>query len=87
MGSSGAMFFEPYSHNPKNKGLLRDIMRPEGPRRRRDEMTPAQHYTDFPPGNLEKLLEQAVTHAASRRTCTRSATRATASSSTSTREC
>ena len=30
MGSSGAMFFEPYTHDPKNKGLLRDIMRPEG---------------------------------------------------------
>ena len=29
MGSSGAMFFEPYTHDPKNKGL-RDIMRPEG---------------------------------------------------------
>ena len=48
-------------------------------------MTAADRYTDFPPGNLEKLLEQAVAQRRSRRTSTRSATRATASSSTSTR--
>ena len=61
MGSSGAMFFEPYTHDPKNKGLLRDIMRPEGQEGAAMSMTAAQHYTDFPPGNLEKLLEVAVT--------------------------
>ena len=61
MGSSGAMFFEPYTHDPKNKGLLRDIMRPEGQDGAAMSMTAAQHYTDFPPGNLEKLLEVAVT--------------------------
>ncbi len=60
MGSSGAMFFEPYSHDPKNKGLLRDIMRPEGSEGAAMGMTAAQHYTDFAPGNLEKLLELAV---------------------------
>jgi predicted amidohydrolase YtcJ len=60
MGSSGAMFFEPYTHDPKNKGLLRDIMRPEGQDGAAMSMTAAQHYTDFPPGNLEKLLEQAI---------------------------
>jgi predicted amidohydrolase YtcJ len=60
MGSSGAMFFEPYTHDPKNKGLLRDIMRPEGQEGAAMSMTAAQHYTDFPPGNLEKLLEQAI---------------------------
>ncbi len=60
MGSSGAMFFEPYDHDPKNKGLLRDIMRPEGKDGAAMSMTASQHYTDFPPGNLEKLLEQAV---------------------------
>jgi predicted amidohydrolase YtcJ len=60
MGSSGAMFFEPYDHDPKNKGLLRDIMRPEGKDGAAMSMTAAQHYTDFPPGNLETLLEQAV---------------------------
>jgi predicted amidohydrolase YtcJ len=61
MGSSGAMFFEPYSHEPKNKGLLRDIMRPEGRENAAMEMTASQHYTEFAPGNLEKLLEVAVT--------------------------
>jgi hypothetical protein len=61
MGSSGAMFFEPYSHEPKNKGLLRDIMKPEGREGAAMEMTSSQHYTEFPPGNLEKLLEVAVT--------------------------
>ena len=60
MGSSGAMFFEPYSHDPKNKGLLRDIMNPEGQPGAAMGMTAAQHYTDFPPGNLEKLIEQAI---------------------------
>lgn len=60
MGSSGAMFFEPYTHDPKNKGLLRDIMRPEGQDGAAMSMTASQHYTDFPPGNLEKLVEAAV---------------------------
>ena len=61
MGSSGAMFFEPYSHDPKNKGLLRDIMKPEGRDGAAMDMSSSQHYTEFPPGNLEKLLEIAVT--------------------------
>jgi predicted amidohydrolase YtcJ len=60
MGSSGAMFFEPYSHDPGNTGLLRDIMRPEGQEGAALSMTAAQRYTDFPPGNLEKLIEQAI---------------------------
>ncbi|MEX2661726.1 MAG: amidohydrolase [Vicinamibacterales bacterium] len=60
MGSSGAMFFEPYTHDPKNKGLLRPIMSPEGQPGAAMNMTAAQHYTDFPPGNLEKLVEQAI---------------------------
>jgi hypothetical protein len=60
MGSSGAMFFEPYTHDPKNKGLLRDIMNPEGQAGAAMNMTAQQHYTDFPPGNLEKLVEQAI---------------------------
>ena len=60
MGSSGAMFFEPYTHEPANKGLLRDIMKPEGQPGAAMNMTAQQHYTDFPPGNLEKLLEQAI---------------------------
>ena len=60
MGSSGAMFFQPYDHDPKNKGLLRPIMSPEGQPGAAMNMTAQQHYTDFPPGNLEKLIEQAI---------------------------
>jgi predicted amidohydrolase YtcJ len=60
MGSSGAMFFEPYTHDPKNKGLLRPIMRPEGKDGAAMSMTASQHYTDFPPGNLEKLVEASI---------------------------
>jgi hypothetical protein len=60
MGSSGAMFFQPYTHDPKNKGLLRPIMSPEGQPGAAMGMTADQHYTDFPPGNLEKLVEQAI---------------------------
>jgi predicted amidohydrolase YtcJ len=60
MGGSTAMFFEPYSNNPANKGTLRPIMRPEGRDGVADEMTPVQKYTDAPPGNLEKLLVQAA---------------------------
>jgi len=60
MGSSGAMFFEPYTHDPKNKGLLRDIMRPEGQDGAAMSMTASQHYTEFPPGNLEKLVEATI---------------------------
>jgi predicted amidohydrolase YtcJ len=60
MGGSSAMFFEPYSNNPKNKGLLRPIMRPEGREGAAEELMPHQRYTDAPPGNLEKLLVQAA---------------------------
>lgn len=60
MGSSGAMFFEPYDHDPTNTGLLRPIMRPEGREGAAMAMTPAQRYTDVPPGNLEKLIEEAI---------------------------
>jgi predicted amidohydrolase YtcJ len=60
MGSSGAMFFEPYDHDPGNTGLVRDIMKPEGREGAAMSMTARDRYTDFPPGNLEKLLETAV---------------------------
>lgn len=30
MGNSTALFFEPYNHQPENRGLLRDVMFPEG---------------------------------------------------------
>ncbi|UCG85469.1 MAG: amidohydrolase [Gemmatimonadota bacterium] len=60
MGSSGAMFFDPYDHDPGNKGLVRQIMLPEGREGAAMSMTVDQHYTDFPPGNLERLVEQSV---------------------------
>jgi predicted amidohydrolase YtcJ len=60
MGSSGALFFEPYAHDPANKGYARHIMFPEGTEGAALRMTVAQRYTDFGPGNLEKLIEQAA---------------------------
>jgi predicted amidohydrolase YtcJ len=60
MGNSSAMFFEPYTHDPRNKGLLRDIMKPEGLDGAAMSMSASQHYTEFPPGNLERLLRLAV---------------------------
>jgi predicted amidohydrolase YtcJ len=60
MGSSGAMFFTPYDHDPGNKGLVRQIMFPEGREGAAMGMTRDQHYTDFPPGNMEILVNQAV---------------------------
>ncbi len=60
MGSSGAMFFEPYDHDPANRGLIRQIMLPEGRSDAWRMVTRDNHYTDFPPGNLERLLFEAV---------------------------
>ena len=60
MGSSGAMFFRDYDHDPGNKGQLRTIMRPESEDGAADAMQEQDHYTSIPPGNLEKLLVQAA---------------------------
>jgi hypothetical protein len=60
MGSSGALFFEPYSHDRRNSGYLRHIMFPEGREGVGMMLRRDQHYTDFPPGHLETLLDQAV---------------------------
>ncbi|MFC1639608.1 amidohydrolase [Gemmatimonadota bacterium] len=60
MGSSGAMFFEPYDHMPNNKGLVREIMKPEGRRGAALSMDVNDHYTDFPPGGFERLLEASI---------------------------
>jgi predicted amidohydrolase YtcJ len=60
MGGSSALFFEPYDHDRSNRGLLRDIMKPEGREGAAMAMTARDHYTDTPPGNLEKLLEEAI---------------------------
>jgi predicted amidohydrolase YtcJ len=60
MGDSTAMFFAPYTNNPKNRGQLRDIMLPEGRDGAALSMTAAQHYSAFPPGNLEKLVAASI---------------------------
>ena len=60
MGSSGAMFFEPYDHDPGNKGFPRHVMFPEGREGAAMAMTARDRYTDFGIGNLERLLELAV---------------------------
>jgi predicted amidohydrolase YtcJ len=60
MGNSSALFFEPYSNDPANRGIVRDIMRPEGREGAALAMRAAQRYTDFPEGNLERLLKRAA---------------------------
>lgn len=60
MGSSGALFFEPYDHDRGNKGYARHIMFPEGAEGAALRMGPSQRYTDFGRGNLEKLVEEAA---------------------------
>jgi len=60
MGSSSALFFRPYDHQPDNSGRLRDIMFPEGREGWGMEMTVRDDYTDAPPGNLELQLEKAI---------------------------
>ncbi len=57
MGSSGAMFFWEYDHDPGNRGYLRPPMLPESNRGGAFSMTDTDHYYDFPPGNMEKLVK------------------------------
>lgn len=58
MGNSSAMFFQDYDHAPGNRGQLRPPMLPEAEEGIAMSMTPDDHYTDFSPGNMEKLIEQ-----------------------------
>jgi predicted amidohydrolase YtcJ len=58
MGNSSAMFFYPYDHEPENKGRLRTPMVPEAEEGIALSMTPDDHYTDWPPGNMEDLITQ-----------------------------
>ena len=60
MGSSGAMFFEDYDHDPGNRGYVRQIMLPEAREGAGMSMREDQRYTDFGVGNLERLLNEAV---------------------------
>ncbi|MCZ6757870.1 MAG: amidohydrolase family protein, partial [Bacteroidetes bacterium] len=60
MGGSSALFYESYDHISDHFGNLRAIMFPEGQLGAGMSMTKSQKYTDFPAGNLEKLLQAAV---------------------------
>jgi predicted amidohydrolase YtcJ len=60
MGSSGALFFRPYDHNPNNRGYTRHIMHPEPVEGAALQMTEMDHYTRWPAGNMEKLIREAV---------------------------
>ena len=60
MGSSGALFFQPYDHNPANRGYTRHIMHPEPIEGAALRMTEEDHYTQWPAGNLERLITEAV---------------------------
>jgi predicted amidohydrolase YtcJ len=58
MGNSSAMFFTDYDHAPGNRGQLRTPMLPEAEEGIAFSLTPDDHYTDAPPGNMERLLEE-----------------------------
>jgi predicted amidohydrolase YtcJ len=58
MGSSGAMFFTDYDHAPGNRGLLRPPMLPESVEGAAFKLGSSDHYTDYPPGNMEKLIKE-----------------------------
>lgn len=60
MGNSAALFFEPFRHDPRNRGSLRHVMFPEGREGAAMTMTVEDRYTRFPPGNLEKLIRVAA---------------------------
>ncbi len=57
MGNSSAMFFKPYDHDPENRGLLRPPMLPEGEEGAAFSMSEDDHYTAFPPGQMERYIE------------------------------
>jgi len=60
MGGSSAMFYEEYDHAPGNFGIVRPIMLPEGVEGLALSLGRDQSYTEFPPGNLQKLIEEGV---------------------------
>ncbi|MXW65916.1 MAG: amidohydrolase [Gemmatimonadales bacterium] len=60
MGGSSAMFYEQYDHAPGNFGIVRQIMLPEGIDGLALSLTRGQNYAEFPEGNLQRLLEEAV---------------------------
>lgn len=60
MGGSSAMFFEEYDHAPGNFGIVRQIMLPEGVEGLALSLGRDQSYTEFPKGNLQRLIEEAI---------------------------
>ena len=60
MGNSAALFFEPFHHDPRNRGSLRHVMFPEGQEGAAMTMTAKDQYTRFAPGNLERLIKVAA---------------------------
>jgi predicted amidohydrolase YtcJ len=58
MGSSGAMFFADYDHDPGNRGFLRPPMLPESVEGAAFRLRSSDHYSEYPPGNMEKLIRQ-----------------------------
>jgi predicted amidohydrolase YtcJ len=60
MGNSAALFFQPFNHDPRNRGSLRHIMFPEGQEGAAMTLRDTEHYTRFAPGNLEKLIKVAA---------------------------
>ena len=58
MGSSGAMFFADYDHDPGNRGYLRPPMLPEAEEGAAFTLKSSDHYTAFPPGQMEQYIQQ-----------------------------
>jgi len=57
MGNSSAMFFEPYDSDPENRGALRPPMLPEAEEGAAFSMGSGDHYSRWPPGNMEQLID------------------------------
>ncbi|MCG8469596.1 MAG: amidohydrolase [Gemmatimonadetes bacterium] len=60
MGGSSAMFYEAYDHAPGNFGIVRQIMLPEGVEGLALSLDRDQSYTEFPEGNLQRLIEESI---------------------------
>ncbi len=60
MGGSSAMFYEDYDHDPDNFGIVRQIMLPEGVDGLALSLNRDQNYAEFPKGNLQRLMDEAV---------------------------
>jgi predicted amidohydrolase YtcJ len=57
MGNSSAMFFRAYDHDPSNRGALRRPMLPESEEGIAFAMQRGDHYTAYPPGTMEQLID------------------------------